>query len=97
MERATISQLKNNLSAFLRKVRAGETVLILDRNRPVARIERIGGEGQADDRLAHLERQGLVRRALQPFPREMLEEPPPTPGKSVLDGLIVERREPIFP
>ena len=93
MIRATISQLKNNLSAFLRKVRAGETVLILDRNRPIARIERVGAEGQADDRLAHLERQGLLRRALRPFPREMLKEPPPTPGKSVLDALIEERRE----
>ncbi len=85
--------MKNNLSAFLRKVRAGETVLILDRNRPIARIERISGQGQADARLAHLERQGLMRPALQPFPREMLEEPPPTPGKSVLEALIEERRE----
>ncbi len=93
MERVTISQLRNDLSALLRKVRAGETVLILDRNRPVARIERIGAEGQADDRLAHLERQGLLRRALQPFPRKMLEKPPPTPGKSVLDTLIEERRK----
>ncbi len=93
MERVTISRLKNDLSAVLRKVRAGATVLILDRDRPVARIEPIGGPGQADDRLAHLERQGLVRRALRPFPRKMFEEPPPTPGKSVLDALIEERRE----
>ena len=93
MERVTISQLKNNLSTLLRKVRAGKTVLILDRNRPVARITRIGGQGHSNDRLAHLERQGLLRRALRPFPREMLEKPPPTPGKSVLDTLIGERRE----
>ncbi|WP_369294471.1 type II toxin-antitoxin system Phd/YefM family antitoxin, partial [Klebsiella pneumoniae] len=36
MEKATISELKNRLSAYLKKVRAGHTVLILDRDRPVA-------------------------------------------------------------
>jgi prevent-host-death family protein len=43
MERASISQLKNSLSAYLDKVRSGVTVLVLDRNRPIARIERAGG------------------------------------------------------
>ena len=35
---ATISQVRNGLSAYLRRVRAGETVLIMDRKTPVARI-----------------------------------------------------------
>ena len=38
MEKATISDLKNQLSAYLAKVRAGASVLILDRDQPVARI-----------------------------------------------------------
>ena len=38
MQRATVSELKSRLSAYLKKVRAGETVLILDRNQPVAKI-----------------------------------------------------------
>ncbi len=92
MEKVTISQLKNNLSAFLKKVRAGESVLILDRNRPVARLVGVAGQGPADDRLARLESEGLVRRALGPIPKELLEEPPPKPGKSVLEALIEERR-----
>ena len=41
--KATISDLRNRLSDYLRKVRAGETVLVLDRDRPIARIERIDG------------------------------------------------------
>ena len=36
MEKATISQLKNSLSAYLKRVRAGQTVLILDREEPIA-------------------------------------------------------------
>ena len=38
MVTATISQVRNGLSAYLRRVRAGETVLIMDRKTPVARI-----------------------------------------------------------
>ena len=40
MEKATISQLKNRLSEFLKKVRAGQTVVVFDRSQPIARIER---------------------------------------------------------
>ena len=93
MEKVTISQLKNHLSAFLKKVRAGESVLILDRNRPVARLVSVARQDPADARLARLESEGLVRRALGPIPKELLEEPPPKPGKSVLEALIEERRE----
>ncbi len=68
-------------------------MLILDRNKPIARLERVEGHGSADDRLASLESEGLVRRALGPIPKELLQEPPPKPGKSVLEALIEERRE----
>ncbi len=43
--------------------------------------------------LARLESEGLVRRPVRPFPRELIEKPPPKPGKSVLEALIEERRE----
>ena len=92
MEKATISELRKHLSAYLKKVRAGESVLILDRNRPVARLVGAAAQGPGDDRLARLESEGLVRRALGPIPKELLEEPPPKPGKSVLEALIEGRR-----
>ena len=38
MIRATISQLRNGLSAYLRRVRRGESILIMDRKIPVARL-----------------------------------------------------------
>ena len=69
MQKATISRLKNNLSAYLRKVRAGQPVVIYDRDVPVARIERIESAGGTADRLASLRSQGAVRppkRVLQP-------------------------------
>ena len=92
MEKATISQIKNRLRAYLDKVRAGETVLILDRDQPVARLERIEPAAEADDRLTRLERQGLVRRGREPLPMALLRTAGPRPARSVVDALIEERR-----
>lgn len=59
MEKATVSKLKDNLSAYLRKVRAGHPVVIYDGDVPIARIERIEETGLASDRLALMRAQGL--------------------------------------
>jgi antitoxin (DNA-binding transcriptional repressor) of toxin-antitoxin stability system len=93
MEKATISEIKNRLSAYLRRVRAGQVVLIMDRNRPVARLERVSGNGPGDDRLSRLEQTGLVRRSRRTLRVEQLAEPAPKPKKSVLAALIEDRRE----
>jgi len=61
MERATVSKLKDNLSAYLRKVRAGHAVVIYDRDVPIARLERIESTGRGADRLALLRAQGITR------------------------------------
>lgn len=61
MEKATVSKLKDNLSAYLRKVRAGQAVVIYDRNVPIARLERIESAGSGTDRLALMRAQGLAR------------------------------------
>jgi prevent-host-death family protein len=36
--RAGVAELKANLSAYLRRVREGEVVTVMDRDRPIARI-----------------------------------------------------------
>ena len=93
METTNISNLKNRLSSYLRKVRAGETVLVLDRDQPIARIERVGAASGADGRLARLEAAGLVRRAIRPLPLEILATDPPRSRRSVLEALLEERAE----
>jgi antitoxin (DNA-binding transcriptional repressor) of toxin-antitoxin stability system len=40
---STISETKNRLSELLRKVQEGETLVILDRRQPIARVERMSG------------------------------------------------------
>jgi prevent-host-death family protein len=95
MKRATLTDTKNNLSALVDQVQHGETILILDRGRPVARLESVLGNGDdPEGQLARLERQGLLRRASAPLPREILMTTPPEPseGASALDALLDERR-----
>src|ERR1700739_3934133 len=67
MEKATVSKLKDNLSAYLRKVRAGHSVVIYDRDVPIARLERIESTARGADRLALLRAQGLARPPLRPL------------------------------
>jgi antitoxin (DNA-binding transcriptional repressor) of toxin-antitoxin stability system len=93
MEKATISELKNRLSAYLKKVKAGQSILILDRDQPVARLERVEREQHPDDRLTRLERAGLIRRATRPVPIKALKAPAPKAKRGVLQALIEERRE----
>jgi prevent-host-death family protein len=96
MKRASLTETKNNLSALVDQVQHGETILILDRGRPVARLESVqGGEDDPEGRLARLERQGLLRRASAPLPREivMAEPPRPSGGASALEALLGERRD----
>lgn len=93
MEKATISQLKNRLSAYLKKVRAGQSILILDRDQPVARLERVDSEGRPEDRLARLERAGLLRRSTRSIPLKALHAPAARSKRSVVKALLEERQE----
>ena len=38
MRKTGIAELKNNLSRYLDQVKSGETILVMDRNQPVAQI-----------------------------------------------------------
>jgi antitoxin (DNA-binding transcriptional repressor) of toxin-antitoxin stability system len=92
MEKTNISNLKNQLSSYLRKVRSGESVLVLDRNVPIARIERVAPP-QTDERFAKLESAGLIRRPSKPLPLKKLVDGMPHSRASVLEALLDERAE----
>jgi prevent-host-death family protein len=96
MKRASITEAKNNLSALIDRVKSGSTVLIVDRGRPVARLEPIRGLGSAaDDRLVRLVRDGVVRPARGVRSAALFTSKPPR-GKKGASGvrvLVDERRE----
>jgi prevent-host-death family protein len=93
---ATITEAKNGLSALIDQVRSGESVLIMDRGTPVARLESaISASPDAEGRIARLERAGSVRAARKPPATELLSASPPSlrAAASAVTALIDERRE----
>lgn len=61
MNTATITEAKNRLSALIDRVRSGESILILDRGVPVARLEPVAAFPDSTGRLRRLERAGVIR------------------------------------
>jgi prevent-host-death family protein len=96
MKTATLTETKNHLSALIDQVRHGETILILDRGRPVARLASVLAEesGAPEGRAARLERQGILRRARAPKPPDLFGRPRPKAreGASIVAALVEERR-----
>lgn len=96
MKRASITEAKNNFSALVDSVKGGSPVLIVDRGRPVARLEPVAAPGGADaGRLAELIRAGVVRPPRGPASKDVFDGPLPRAkrGASVLRALLDERRE----
>jgi prevent-host-death family protein len=95
MKKASISEAKNNLSALIDSVKGGSPVLIVDRGRPVARLEPVRGiRGDDDDRLARLVRDGIVRPAHSSPANAVLAAEPPRPRLNIsgVKVLLEERR-----
>jgi prevent-host-death family protein len=95
MKTATITEAKNGLSALIDRVRAGESILITDRGIPVAVLEPAPKQIDIEERLARLERAGIIRRGTGGPPLDLILRPGPrtTDGSSVVEALLEERRE----
>ena len=84
MKKASITEAKNNLSALIDSVKGGSPVLIVDRGRPVARLEPVSALRPDDDsRLARLVREGIVRPARRGAPKDRFATKPPRLKKGV--------------
>ena len=96
MKKASITEAKNNLSALIDSVKGGSPVLIVDRGRPVARLEPVSAIRSGDDgRLARLVREGVVRPARSTVPKSVFTTKPPRlkGNASGVQALVEERRE----
>jgi prevent-host-death family protein len=95
MKKASVTETKNHLSRLLEEVKSGTTILILDRNKPVARLEPVAADQTMnEDRVASLVAQGLAaapRRRLDVdsfLSRKMIRLPA---GTSAVRALLSER------
>jgi antitoxin (DNA-binding transcriptional repressor) of toxin-antitoxin stability system len=91
-----IAELKNRLSYYLRRVQRGESILVCDRDRVIARIDRVSADtplpGSDGEWLDRLERRGVIRRgAGRPSRRWLSRRPAVAPD--VVAALLGERDE----
>lgn len=95
MKKASVSEAKNHLSAILRQVREGETYLIVDHGKPVARIEPLSKKSEeGDQRRADLERRGILRRGRGPVREEIVQNHPPRLPENVSAvAVLLDERE----
>ncbi|MGE5412879.1 MAG: type II toxin-antitoxin system Phd/YefM family antitoxin [Syntrophomonadaceae bacterium] len=95
MKNARISELRDGLSEYLARVREGETILVYDRDTPIARIEPIGGAPDGQGQPAWVRE--AIRRGVWTPPRIRDGAPLPPPVKTarparLLETLLEERK-----
>lgn len=91
-----ITEAKNKLSALIDYVRGGESVLIMDHGRPVARLQSaLEIEEIGEGRLSRLQRAGVIRIATKKLTEDLTKTAPPRPGKGsdIVRALLEDRRE----
>jgi len=99
MKKAKIAELRNGLSRYLDHVRAGGSVVVYDRDTPIAEIvplkksKAVSKQDRDEERLARLERKGAITRGTGDLDAWFkTHKPMKIPeGASVLQALLEER------
>jgi prevent-host-death family protein len=91
MKTAAVAELKAHLSRYLRRVKAGEEILITDRNIPVARIVPVAAA--ADERLRALERQGLIKTGTGTLPSDFWKRRRGRDDRGLTRAAVSEERQ----
>lgn len=79
-----VRELRDNLSRYLERVRAGEEVVVTDRGRAIARVLPVGAERALDRLIAA----GVVTPAQQPKRRSSR----PIKAKGAVSDLVADQR-----
>ena len=91
-----IAELKKRLSYYLRAVQRGESILVCDRDRVIARIDRAEAHAPAseseEDWVDRLERRGVIRRGTGKLPRQWLARRPAVDA-DVVSALLRDRHD----
>ena len=94
MKRVAVRELKARLSEYLAQVKAGEDVVVTERGRSIAKIVPVPLSESLPDRLAEMERQGLVRLGSGRLPEGFWETPRVQDSQGrALEALRAERAE----
>jgi prevent-host-death family protein len=99
MRTVNVAELKNKLSAYLGYAKAGETVIVRDRNRPIAKLVPFVAEGATEEELELVAR-GILKLPEKPMDWEAFDKLPiavlsgaAAGTDAVTRGLLEEREE----
>ena len=92
MKRVSVTTLKNQLSKYLRLVKRGETIEVLEHSVPIARIHGVGDSAVGDERLQRLLRDGVATRARETGAGRGPVSKPPIPSRKDPVRALVEGR-----
>jgi prevent-host-death family protein len=92
MKSVNIAELKNRLSLYLKEVKAGEEILVRDRDRPVARLVPLANTLDQDDELLSLAARGKIRLGDGVIDDSFWEMPTPRVASEVLQRVLEQER-----
>ena len=92
MKSVNIAELKNRLSLYLKEVKAGEEILVRDRERPVARIVPLTHALDQDDELLVLAARGKIRLGEGVIDDSFWGLPAPRVKPEILRGAMEQER-----
>jgi len=92
MKTVPVAELKASLSAYLRRVKAGEDVLVTERGRPIARLTP-AGTAAWPAHLEALEAQGLITSGREKLPPGFWRLPRPKDPKGLVMRALLQERE----
>jgi antitoxin (DNA-binding transcriptional repressor) of toxin-antitoxin stability system len=92
MKKVGIAELKNRLSYYLGFVRRGQSVLVYDRDRPIARIEPVRASDALDkeDWTSELQQTGILRPPAARLGKDWLRRRPEAKA-DVVAAVLAER------
>lgn len=93
MKSVNITELKDGLSGFLNEVKAGEEILVRDRNQPVARIVPLARSSNEDEELLDLAAQGKLRLGEGRLDESFWKLPAPRVSATLLRRTIEQERD----
>jgi prevent-host-death family protein len=93
MKSVNITELKNHLSVYMNEVKAGEEILVRDRNRPVARIVPLARSRDEDDELLALASAGKLRLGEGVLDQSFWEMPAPRVSAAALRRAVDQERD----
>ena len=93
MKTTTVTKLKASLGKYLKSVKAGEEVLVIERGRPIAKLTPAASADVSTERLVEMEKHGLIKLGSGKLPKGFWNLPRPKDTKGLVAKTALQERE----